>query len=180
METLGSASIEGITLVRALEALLEELCILVKIRRRNWIRYFITQIHGPFILLLIKPGVSQNNQKKEESNLWQFDEIKEPHQKLGAALNKAGWYKNKSTVHKLDIFTRFVGRVTKTSEINTFLSILRFSWTVTSIADLNKVLEEKQVRHLRKLSDYVRIIKHMPLLLKKVDKAKITIEQVIT
>ena len=125
-------------------------------------------------------GVSQNNQKKEESNLWQFDETKEPHQKFEAALNKAGWYKNKSTVHKLDIFTRFVGRVTKTSDINTFLSILRFSWTVTSIADLNKVLEEKQVRHLRKLGDYVRIIKHMPLLLKKVDKAKITIEQVIT
>lgn len=49
-QTLDFASIEGVILVRALKALLEEFCILVKIRRRNWIRYFITQIHGPFIL----------------------------------------------------------------------------------------------------------------------------------
>ena len=73
-----------------------------------------------------------------------------------------------------------MGSVTKTSESKVFWNILYFSWTVTSVADLNKVLEEKQVRYLSKLGDYVRIIKHMPLLLKKAGKAKITVEQVLT
>jgi hypothetical protein len=125
-------------------------------------------------------GVSQNNQRQEESNLWQFDETKEPHQRLEAVLKKSGWHKDKPTVHMLDGFTRFVGTVTKTSEVKYFWNILEFSWSVTSIADLNKVLEEKQVRYLSKLGDYVRIIKHMPVLLKKAGGAKITIEQVIT
>ena len=40
-------------------------------------------------------------------------------------------------------------------------------------------ITKKQVRYLSKLGDYVRIIKHMPLLLEKAGKAKITIEQVI-
>ncbi|OCL00336.1 uncharacterized protein K441DRAFT_651221 [Cenococcum geophilum 1.58] len=123
-------------------------------------------------------GVSQNNQRQEESNLWQFDETKEPHQKLEAALKNSGWCKNVSTVYALDRFTRVVGKVIKTSEVKYFWNILYFSWSVTSIADLNKVLEEKQVRYLSKLGDYVRIIKQMPLLLKKAGKAKITIEQV--
>jgi hypothetical protein len=125
-------------------------------------------------------GVSQNNQRQEESNLWQFDETKKPHQKLEAALKKAGWLKNEPTVHVLDNFTRFVGRVTRTSESKVFWNILYFSWSVTSVADLNKVLEEKQVRYLSKLGDYVRIIQHTPVLLKKVGKAKITVEQVLT
>jgi hypothetical protein len=125
-------------------------------------------------------GVSQNNQRQEESNLWQFDETKEPHQKLEAALEKAGWLEDKSTVLVLDNFTRFVGSVTRTSESMVFWNVLYFSWTVTSVADLNKVLEEKQVRYLRKLGDYVRIIHHMPLLLRKAGKAKITVEQVLT
>jgi len=123
-------------------------------------------------------GVSQNNLRQEESNLWQFDETKEPHQKLKDVLKKSGWYERGSIVQLLDNFTRFMGRATKTSEVKDFWNILYFSWTVTSIADLNKVLEEKQVRYLRKLSDYVRILQHMPLLLKKAGKAKITIEQV--
>jgi hypothetical protein len=125
-------------------------------------------------------GVSQNNQRQEESNLWQFDKSKESHQKLEATLNKGGWLEYESTVHILDNFTRFVGRVTRTSESKVFWNILFFSWCVTSVADLNKVLEAKQVRCLTKLADYVRIIEHMPLLLKKAGKAKITIEQVIT
>ena len=125
-------------------------------------------------------GVSQNNQRQEDSNLWQFDETKEPCQELEAVLKKCGWDKDIPTVDKLDSFTRFVGRVTKTSEVEDFLSILHLSWSVTLIADLNKVLEEKQVRYLSKLGDYMRIIKHMPLLLEKAGEAKITIEQVIT
>jgi hypothetical protein len=111
-------------------------------------------------------GVSQNNRGREESNLWQFDETKEPHQKLEAVLKMFGWRNNESTVHVLDRFTR-VRKVIKTSEVKYFWNILYFSWSVTSIPDLSKVLEEKQVRYLSKLGDYVRIIKHMPLLLKK-------------
>jgi len=125
-------------------------------------------------------GVSQNNQRREESNLWKFDETKEPHQELAAALKDAGWYENESIVRVLDTFTRFMGRTTKTSEAGVFWDILNFSWCVTSIASLNKVLNEKQVRYLGKLGDYVRIIEHIPMLLKKAGKAKITIEQVIT
>ena len=125
-------------------------------------------------------GVSQNNQRQEESNLWQFDKTKEPHQKLEVALKVAGWLKHKPTVHVLDGFTRFVGTITKTSKVKDFWDILYFSWSVTSVADLDKVLEEKHVRYLRKLGDYVRILQHLPLLLKKAGKAKITVEQVIT
>jgi hypothetical protein len=126
-------------------------------------------------------SVSQNNLRQGELNLWQFDGTKEPHQKLEAALKKEGWLKaNQSTVHRLDSFTRLVGRVQRTTKAMVFWYILHLSWVVTSVADLNKVLEPKQVRYLSKLGDYVRILQHMPLLLAKVDKAKITVEQVMT
>ena len=99
---------------------------------------------------------------------------------MEAALKEAGWLEaNESTVHLLDSFTRLVGRVKKTSKAELFWNILYFSWSVTSVADLNKVLEEKQVRCLSKLGDYVRILKHIPLLA-KASKAKITVEQVMT
>src|SRR2546423_8487726 len=78
--------------------------------------------------------------------------------KLETTLKKANWFEdNESTVHLLDSFTRFVGRVTKTSNVEDFWSILYFSWSVTSVAGLNEILEEDQVRYLSKLGDYVRI-----------------------
>ena len=61
-----------------------------------------------------------------------------------------------------------------------FWNIPYFLWFVIQVADLNKVLEEKQVRYLSKRGDYVRIIRHMPSILKKAGKAKITVEQVLT
>jgi hypothetical protein len=124
-------------------------------------------------------GVCQNDRRRGESNLWQFDGTKKPHQKLEAALREAGWLENKSTTQVLGGFMRFVGGVTKTSESKVFLNVLYFSWTVTSVVDFDKMLEE-QVRHLRKLGDYVRVIRYIPLLLKKLGNAKITIEQVLT
>jgi len=125
-------------------------------------------------------GVSQEKQRQKESNLWEFDETKEPHQKLEAVLKAAGWLEYKPTVYVLDNFTRFVGTVTRNSESADFWNILYFSWSVTSVADLNKVLNQEQVRYLGKLGDYVRIIQHMPSLLKKAGKAEITVEQVLT
>lgn len=126
-------------------------------------------------------GISQDNQRQEESNLWQFDEAKEPHRELEDALKKSGWGGDcGSTVHILDTFTRFVGKVTKTSEVKAFWRILYFSWFVTSVANLDGMLKKNQVRYLSKLGDYMRIIQQLPLLLKKVGEAKITIEQVIT
>jgi hypothetical protein len=126
-------------------------------------------------------GVSQTDQKQEESNLWRFDETEESCQTLEAALKKVSRLKDdESTVHLLDRFTRFVGRVTKTSKIEDFWTILYFSWRVTSVAGLNKNLRENQVRHLSKLGDYVWILKRIPLLVKKLNKANITVEQVIT
>jgi len=71
-------------------------------------------------------GVSQNNLRQDESNLWQFDGTKRPHQKLEAALKKGGWLKadwlktGESTVHLLDSFTRLVGKTKKTSEVRVF------------------------------------------------------------
>ena len=125
-------------------------------------------------------GVSQTDQKQEESNLWRFDETKEPYQKLEATLKKADWLEGyESTVHLLDSFTRFAGRVTKTSKAEDFWSILYFSWCVTSVAGLNKILGENQVRYLSKLGDYVRILERIPLLL-KAGKAKTTVEQAMT
>jgi hypothetical protein len=125
-------------------------------------------------------GMSQNNQKEAESNLWKFDETKEPHQKLEAALRKEGWLTDKSIVQGLDNFTRFVGRVTKASEMIDFWNILYFSWAVTTVAELKEVLEEKQVRYLSKLGDYVRILRCIPEILKKAGEAEITVEQVFT
>ena len=125
-------------------------------------------------------GVSQNNQRQDESNLWRFDATQEPHQKLEAALEKAGWLEGTSTVGVLDNFTRFVGMVTNSSDSRVFWNVLNFSWAVTTFADLDKVLEGQQVRYLRKLGDYLRIIRHMPKLVKKAGKAKITVEQVLT
>jgi hypothetical protein len=125
-------------------------------------------------------GMSQNNQKQEKSNLWKFDETKEPHQKLEAALRKEGWLTDKSIVQGLDNFTRFVGRVTKASEMIDFWNILYFSWAVTTVAELKEVLEEKQVRYLSKLGDYVRILRCIPEILKKAGEAEITVKQVFT
>jgi len=95
--------------------------------------------------------------------------------------SKAGLagFENLNTQPPESIDHSYLGSI-KTSEVKYFWNILYFPRPVTSIADLNKVLEERQVRYLSKLGDYVRIIKHMPLLLKKAGKAKITIEQVIT
>lgn len=44
---------------------------------------------------------------------------------------------------------------------------------------LDSILEENQVRYLRKLGGYVRAVERIPSLLRKVGKIKITIEQVI-
>jgi hypothetical protein len=66
---------------------------------------------------------------KLESNLWQFDGTKQPHQKLEAALKKGDWLKadwlktGESTVHLLDSFTRLVGKTKKTSEVRVFFSV---------------------------------------------------------
>jgi hypothetical protein len=125
--------------------------------------------------------VNKTNQRQEESNLWRFDETKEPHQKLGATLEEAGWLTdNKSTARVLDDFTRLVGRTTKTSGTGDFWIILYFSWCVTTVADLNKILGENQARYLRKLNDYIRILKRIPSLLKKPGITKIILEQVMT
>jgi len=125
--------------------------------------------------------VSKTNQKQEKSNLWRFDETEEPHQKLEAALKEAGWLRgNKSTINVLDSFTRLVGRTTKTSGTDVFWIILYFSWCVTSVAGLDKILGEDQVRYLSKLGDYVRILEPIPLLLRKAGITKITVEQVMT
>ena len=95
-------------------------------------------------------------------------------------LKEAGWLKRyRSIVHLLDSFTRLVGRLTKTSKPEVFWNILYFSCCVTSIADLNKVLRENQVRYLSKLGDYVWTLERIPLLLKRAGKAKITVEQVM-
>ena len=127
-------------------------------------------------------GVSQTDQRLGESNLWRFDETKEPCQKLEATLKKANLDERyHSTVHLLDRFTRFVGKVTKTSQVEDFLSILYFAKCVTSVADLKSFLEEKQVGCLNKLSDYVRILERLPSMVAKAgNKKKITVEQVMT
>jgi hypothetical protein len=126
-------------------------------------------------------GVSQTDQKLKESNLWRFDKTKELHQTLKATLEKATWLEGyESTVDLLDDFTRFMGRVTKTSKTEDIWNVLYFSWCVTSVAGLKEILEANQVRYLNKLGDYVRILERIPLLLKKVGNTKITIEQVIT
>jgi hypothetical protein len=113
--------------------------------------------------------------------LWRFDETKELYQRLEATLKKENRFEGYgSTVDLLDNFTRFMGTVTKISEAQVFWSILYFSWYVTSFANLNKILEEYQVRHLNKLDDYVRILVRIPLLLEKAGITKITVEQVMT
>ena len=66
---------------------------------------------------------SQTDQKRE-SNLWQVDETKEPYQELEAAVRRTGLLQPlDSTVQLLDGFTRFVGKVTKTSLTEHFWSI---------------------------------------------------------
>ena len=123
-------------------------------------------------------GVS-NNKRQEESNLWDFDETKEPHQELEAMLKHA-WLRDTSTVQFLDKFTRLVGNVTKTSEIKDFRKIFYFSSAVSSFTNLKMVLNEKQVRCFKKLGDYMQVLQRMPSILKKASGARITIEQVLT
>jgi hypothetical protein len=126
-------------------------------------------------------GVSQTDQRLGESNLWRFDEAKEPCQKLEATLKKAKWLEGyKSIVHLLDSFTRFLGKVTKTSKVEDFWTILYLLWSITSVAGLESFLEEKQVGYLNKLSDYVRILERLHLIIKRIGTKKITIEQVMT
>ena len=126
-------------------------------------------------------GVSQTNQKPEKSNLWQFDETREPHQKLEAALERAGFIEGyDSTVDLLDSFTRFVGRVTKASSVEDFRMILYISQCVTSVAGLDKILESDQVNCLIKLGDYVRILDRLPSIVQKAGTREITVEQVMT
>jgi hypothetical protein len=126
-------------------------------------------------------GVSQTDQKLEESNLWQFDETKEPHRKLEATLQGASLLeRDNSAVRLLDNFTRFVGRVTKASKADDFWRILYFSKYVTSVAGIDQILKENQVRYLKKLGDYVRILERIPLMVEKAGDTKLTIEQVMT
>jgi hypothetical protein len=95
-------------------------------------------------------GVSQTNQRQDDSNLWQFNETGEPCQSLKATLKEAGRLKDsESIIDLLDRFTRFVGRITKTSKAEDFWTILYFSWCVASVAGLNNILEEDQVRYLQ-------------------------------
>ena len=123
-------------------------------------------------------NVSQSNQRDQESNLWNFDATNESCQSLETAMKKAGCLKEQSTITRLDNFTRFVGKTTRTDKSNTFWTILHFSWIVTTSTGLNKLLEAHQVRYLSKLGNYLRILRHIPTLLKKAGKAKISIEQV--
>jgi hypothetical protein len=125
-------------------------------------------------------GVSQTDQKLEKSNLWRLDETKESYQKLEAILKKVYRLEGyEPTVHLVDNITRLVGRVTKTSKVEVFWTILYFSWCVITVTGLNTILEENQVRYLSKLGDYLRILKRIPLLLKKAGNMNITVEQVM-
>jgi hypothetical protein len=125
--------------------------------------------------------VSRTNQREGQSNLWQFDKTKKPCQKLEAMLEKAGRLKgNESVVSLLDRFTRFMGRIANDSKAADLWTILYFSSCVSSVAGLDTILKENQARYLSKLGDYVRTLERIPLMLKKVDRAKITVEQVMT
>lgn len=123
-------------------------------------------------------GVSQSNQRANDHNLWQFDETKAPHRHLEAKLRTYNGFLKKPTVEVLDSFTRRIGRITKTSESTDFRKILYFSWFVTSVANLNEILEDAQVRYLAKLGDYMRILRRLPTLLQKARNSDIIIEQV--
>ena len=92
--------------------------------------------------------------------------------------NQLGNYK--SIVHLLDSFTRFVGKVSKASEVKDFWTILYYSWYFTSVAGLDSFLEANQVKYLSKLGDYVRILERIPLILEKAGDTKLTVEQVMT
>ena len=69
--------------------------------------------------------------------------------------------------------------MTKGSEIAGFMNILSLSYILTTHGALDIILEESQVRYLRKLGDYLRAVRRIPSLLRKVGKIKIAVEQVI-
>lgn len=125
-------------------------------------------------------NVSQSNQRDQELNLWNFDATNAACQKLEMAMKAAGWLKNQLIVTRLDNFTRFVGKTTRIDESKIFFTIIYFSWTVTASTELNKLLAAERVRYLSKLSDYMRILRHIPKLLQMAGKANIIIEQVLT
>jgi hypothetical protein len=124
-------------------------------------------------------NISQNNPRDEESNIWGFDEKK--HVGLHNSLKKAGQLFNDSTslIDILDEFTCQLGKMTKGSEMADFMNILSLSYILTAHGALDILLEESQVRYLRKLGDYMRAVRRIPNLLRKVGKIKIAIEQVI-
>ena len=122
-------------------------------------------------------GVSLANQRKEDFNLWGFNKTKEPFRKLEAALKRAGWLEDLSTIERLDDFTRSIGLITKTSATREFSIILRFAWTV-SVDGLEEVLKGSQARYLNKLSDYVRSLVQIRSLLKNIRTVKIVATQV--
>jgi len=82
----------------------------------------------------------------------------------------------------VDKFTRCLGIVTRTSALKDFRSILYFSHGLLlhSPTSTRYWKEKNRVRCLSKLGDYEQIIKHMPIILGKASKAKITVEQVLT
>jgi hypothetical protein len=125
-------------------------------------------------------GVSLVNQRKEDFNLWGFDETKQPYRRLEAALKRAGWLKKLSTIERLDNFTPSIGLITnllisKTSTTKEFWLILYFAWTVASVDGLKKMLEGSQARYLKKLR---AILDQIPSLLKKIGTVKIVVTQV--
>jgi hypothetical protein len=124
-------------------------------------------------------NISKNNPRDEESNIWGFDEKK--HVGLHNSLKKAGQLFNDSTslIDVLDQFTYQLGKMTKGSEIAGFMNILSLSYILTTHGALDIILEESQVRYLRKLGDYLRAVRRIPSLLRKVGKIKIAVEQVI-
>jgi hypothetical protein len=116
-------------------------------------------------------NISQNNPRDEESNgIWGFDEKK--HVRLHNSLKKAGQLINDSTslIDALDQFTCQLGKMTKGSEIEDFMNILSLSGCLTTHDALDSILEENQVRYLRKLGDYVRAVERIPSLCEKLER----------
>jgi hypothetical protein len=124
------------------------------------------------------------DQPENTSNLWGFNEENPNHEKFQDKMKTCIFFQDRTTVETLDSFMRSVRSMTKHSAAGHFESILYFCWFVTYDLECDKILgsmlDEKKVRSLKKIGDYMRTCRHIhKLMTTKFAGMSLKVEQVL-
>jgi hypothetical protein len=144
--------------------------------------FVIRRCHAKIHFRITKLAKSFKESMARMSNLWGLDENIPAHRELIDQLLKSNYCRGRTVIGSLDAFTHEVVDIKKSADVDAFLEIIYFCWLLTSeitqIANLKLVLNDLQVRYLKKVGDYWRIVMRFSDLKKKLHGASISVEQV--